>query len=474
MKLTYRQESMRIGAVGSRVRHADRVRFANASRTRFLQVTVALALLVLAPSAGRAAAFDKGSLASSSEDPAVQALAAEWYAGHYNVSVSTAYQRLQIQDAAIGVIENVAQALGPQYGGAWFDPSDQGRLKVAVVSSQDRPGGAEVEQATKILDGSGLDGYTDFVSVASSASDLDAIHAKADESLADLIAHDKVETYVNYALNKVVVKTATDLTSSDDAEVASAVDAPTDGSIARRDTNEPELALRTQSCAFLNYLTNNELFCDPPLRGGPTIGANNGLCTGGFIVWNTQRTTPYLLTAGHCIEARAGFVWTSRFSDGSQHNIGHGHSHTFSIAGDYGLIEIDNPSGWGVSSYPSSRVWVGQSDGGGTVQDSTYAINGGVDAIQGHVVCMSSALPLPPSNYHTSCGQVQGGLHTRSGVGGLFEASYCAVDGASGGPVYKDHNAHGTHVGANPNNACDAFFEPQSTSKGDSSHPFVF
>lgn len=387
-----------------------------------------------------------------SEDPTVQADAAQWYATNFHVSVDTANQRLAIQDAGNAVLGDASSQLGAAYAGAWFDATDGGRLKIAVAGSLT----SQSVQAAQRLLGS-VAGNTDFIAAKFSLALLRDAQTVINARLAGLLAQGKVTTSVDFAGNTVEIDIATTLTSDDQAVVnATASDALTPARVVQ--TNQADLTSHGSSCGF----PSNYLMCDPPLRGGAGIvAANSTLCSQGLLVFSNSNGAPYILTAGHCAYAAGGSVWSAWFASGASHQVGYTHSYTLDSTGDYAIIGIENPSGWQVSG--NRYVWVGPSAAGITTQNSFYPISGDGYPASGSVLCATGT--VSPNGYYTNCGSVDAGYHTTNEcdnghcvtVNNLFFAHYAATQGDSGGSVYKNNVLYGTTVSFN---SSGVYFEP--------------
>lgn len=429
---------------------------ANELRTAIARLACVVAVLLV--TGGVPTTASASALAPDTEDPGVQAAAAGWYAAHHGVSMSTAYDRLQIQDAADVVLGKVPDVLGDRWAGAWFDAANSGRLKIAVVAAAGVPKGAGVTLAKSILSTNGVDQYSDFVAVPSSWRDLANAQGDVDRQLADLLAAGRITTSLDVSRNSVVIDTVNDLRSDETTAIQSALEAAPVAMVTRV-TDRPTLRAETAACAFLDTTFANELFCDPPLRGGVVIGGSQKLCTAGLKVRGRSGNQPWLLTAGHCVADAPGQVWQTRFANGSLHDIGKYHSFKFgpetsSTSGtDWALIAIDNPSGWNASTWPS--VWVGLAPGNQTTKNENYPIQASAYPSKGTTVCGTSGFPLPgsQSSYHTYCGGVTqenvtanvsapgGGFVTLTG---LTRTNLCTGrGGASGGPLYKNNNGYG-------------------------------
>ena len=251
-------------------------------------------------------------LAPDSEAPAVQQIATDWYASHFGVSKTVAAQRLQMQDAAMPQVELLPVLLGSSYGGAWFDPSDGGRLEIGVVDPV--ASAAAVSQALEAFAPSGVDAYTDIVPVRSSWSDLTSAEASLNSSLHNLLAAGLVQLSIDTSVNSVDVTTAATITPADQAEVQAAVaNAPV--SVRVVPSANSSLIAQTSACSVGAYIE-----CDPPLRGGDFIFSSNG--------WECSATTVvegsgifYLMTAGHCGWVADQSGWSEDFSNGGGHAI---------------------------------------------------------------------------------------------------------------------------------------------------------
>lgn len=459
--------------------HSARDRHVSRSVLRRSLLLVAFMLLF-----GVSAVAGASSLAPDTEDPDVQAAAAAWYAAHYGVALDTARERLQIQDDASLVLNDAIAALGTSFAGAWYDPSDGGRLKIAVASSQASgavPSGANSDNARQALATQGVDQYADFVGVNASWDDLLAAQQLVNQRLANELPTGTFRTSLDPTTNSVAVTTADDLSPQQSDVVrstAAAATLPAAAPTAQQPidiklstTKRSALVATAKSCAFLY---GGQLYCDPALRGGVVIGSTYDQCTAGFLVKSLSDSKPYLLTAGHCLYGDGGTQWSTHFSDGSLHGIGYRHSWTWGSAtggsGDYGIIGIDNVPGWGLTN--NSYIWVGPSAGGTTTQNSFYSITGVGTSARGMVICTTGGMQFP-NGYHTDCGtvtnlnvgttEIVGGVS--SVVTGLGAANTCnGVDGNSGGPYFK--NGLGYGILSSGTGTCSTYYQGLSGALG--------
>jgi hypothetical protein len=91
------------------------------------------------------------------EDPAVQAIAVEYDIQTYHLSLQEAIHRIEIQNRAVGIEDELQSAIG-DHGGIWFDPQDGGRLKVGLVNDA-----SQRQAVEKIIDGRGLTQDADLI-----------------------------------------------------------------------------------------------------------------------------------------------------------------------------------------------------------------------------------------------------------------------------------------------------------------------
>lgn len=437
-------------------------------------VAAAAAMLLLASAvgvaSGRAPAATTGDLAADTEAPTVQVAAEQYYMTHYGVSNDVADQRLRIQDAAQSVLDGVIHDLGVGWAGAWFDPNDGGRLKIAVAGLGSPPSGPSVSAAQALLASKGVDAYADFVSAPSSWVDLKSAQAAIDSQLSDLVRAGKISTGLQPRDNAVVINTADDLTAAQSAEIKS-VTVPV--KIIVSPSNVTNVMPADQSCTMqAGQSSTSELFCDPPLRGGVLMASTDATaCTAGFHVRSVTDQKDYILTAGHCVWETASTTWQTRFADGTLHDIGVGHNYVAYTGGDspapgdYGVIGVDNPSGWDLTS-TSTVVWVGPSATGGTTQNSLYPIYQDGTSSVGLVVCMTSGVLIPQTGYHTDCGEVQALNQTFGDVTGLAKTNLCGRGGSSGSPVYKNDTGYGIIVSGDSSTCLEYYQGLQEAESG--------
>lgn len=399
-------------------------------------LAVALCLGLLLPAAAGAAI--------PVEDADVQAGAARDYATRFGVSEATALARLSTQDRAADVESDLVPALGRAYGGLWFDAADGGRMKVGVVA------GATLAKVRRALADRGLSGQTDLVRVRSSIARLRKAHAKVDRSVLDLIDAGKVQTGVEPQVNAVVVKLATSVSAQEKRRLkAMAAAAPV--RVVLRQTGRSTLMAQSLACA--------RPYCSPPLRGGVRIETTKWICTAGFIARSKTDNKPYVLTAGHCMDADSG-LWSSIFPIGNRHSWEFGGVGGNGKDGDAGLLTVAPTSVYGAPGGVGPYVVVDSS--ASTTAEEQYKISGQASNAVGQSQCMTGSVKLLNGRY-TACGVVVAVDQTANYGGGhivyhLNEVNICGpVPGSSGGPYYKTHLAYGVESGGSVVDPCDNF-----------------
>jgi hypothetical protein len=186
----------------------------------------------------------------------------------------------------------------------------------------------------------------------------------------------------------------------------------------------------------------NDVYCDPPLRGGNRIHNSGTFCTNAFVARSRLDDKLYQFTAGHCAVYGGQDVWFTRFVDGSAHNIGDVHNFRYGSSGDMAILHVNNEPGW------DSENWVHVKAGDDTTEDEEYEITSTSYSVIGQRICFTGS--VTPSS---DCGTVtqldvtvtydNDGVTVRN----LGKATYCGTNGDSGGPVYASHKAFGIHSG---------------------------
>jgi streptogrisin C len=415
--------------------------------------------------------YDPEPLPEGVEDPGVQEAAIWAYRDAYGVSEAVAEERIEIQDAAVGLAESLETAMGDAYGGMWFDAGDEGRVKVGVAMDEPQPAqAAAVDAAQDIIAEQGVTADTDIIGVPESRDDLLAAEPDLTDDLDALVDAGKVRTGLDSSQNALVVQTADTVTSGEMETIEDAADAaPVEVQI--DETGEPAVAGDDSGCDF--FEDPDRIFCDAPLRGGVKIDSNVA-CTAGFMTKSQSDDKRYLMTAGHCLRDDGGAIWKSRSAVGSGLgrllNIGYEWAWEYGPLGnrngksDVGIISVPKTSEW-YSKSTAGYVVVAKSTNapsvGSTKLNLAYPIYHTKRATTGQIVCttgnpkfdkLERSWGTSPAS-HTRCGHVvlEETSDTRNGkkLLHLFTVNICAAkNGQSGGPAYKENTAFGVLSGS--------------------------
>lgn len=218
-----------------------------------------------------------------------------------------------------------------------------------------------------------------------------------------------------------------------------------------RSTGQSTMYAHDEACSFGERKGDpDELYCDPPLRGGVLTIAPSYECTIGFIAKRRSDGARVALTAGHCIAHDPDRLWSSKFaSNGITANIGSPGNYQLGGSTDAGIIHIDPDR-----LFHRTKPWVvvGRSNPSHTSVNTAYRIRGTREPKVGRFVCHTSAFKFNTGKW-TDCGEI-----TRTNVTEDFRDgaevhhlaqvdSFGSAGGSSGGPWYGRHRAYGLHVG---------------------------
>jgi hypothetical protein len=138
------------------------------------------------------------------------------------MSFADAWATLELQDAAMEVLDEVERVLGQSSGEIWFG-DDGRRIKVGVAGTTTPPSGPHVEAAKRILSARGLLDHADFVSVRWTSAELKIGQQRAWELLGPLAHVTNVSTSIEPSTNSVVINTTDDMNAEQLATVDEAV-----------------------------------------------------------------------------------------------------------------------------------------------------------------------------------------------------------------------------------------------------------
>jgi hypothetical protein len=262
-----------------------------------------------------------------------------------------AIQALEAQErlAAQQLAQKLKAALGPAYGGEWFDPATA-TLHVGVTSAADR------RAAEAVAARSGLAGNVVEMPVASTWAQLGAAQDRWDrQRLAGLLARNEVATSLDPRHNAVAVRLGSKVPVAERsalqreaAGAAVAVDITTAAGPKLRVV--PDLG----RCGKFSEGVAN---CNPTIVGGQRIQTAKGSCTAGVaalkVDLSQETTETFLVTAGHCIEETGGkgVTWEALNKAGKASAIGKAIAFKNSKA-DAGVIKVETTNGWAEANNP--------------------------------------------------------------------------------------------------------------------------
>lgn len=355
------------------------------------------------------------------------------------ISLADAEQRLSWQRELPALSASAKSALDRRFGGIWVDNQDGDRIKLGIV----RPDSQATAAAQSAVRSVGLDGAVDLISVARSDSTLQTLYERASQRVRDVNSR---------AVAALGVGIRTDLNAlqfsvPQDARLTSEQQALVDTRLTLGATTKLDFItgrFQDQTCIYPEVAQ-----CDVPLRGGIFIGIRtppNGFsCTGGFVSRSRSDAKLYFLTAGHCRTFDNTNQWFTFLATGNEKVLGPFHNHYDSGFGDAGIIRVLDETGW------VPRSWVFVTGGSETNSNHQYRIRSDADPTQGQRICITGAF-----FGRSDCGVVTNPDYCCTPGGGRLRASYCSVDGDSGGPVYATNTAFGVHEGRLSIGLCDA------------------
>jgi len=291
-------------------------------RRGWAALIVVAASLVVASSANAAPIFqENGHPPVSVEEMANQ------YAAQYHDSHADALRRMEIDQRAIGLEEELSASLGRDYGGMWLDPAT-GDVRVGILSTSDD------SAATAVLSKHGLAPTDALVRVKASLADLEAaqysmatdLRPAMDEGVSSIridVPRNRVITvlspHATARVKQLVSEQATAFAAGRDAygpplpPVDPTPYTSSQGSTAPQPARRvvadiatetgPDEPARAESCGSET--------CSLPLRAGVRIEAEQAACSAGFVStwWSGKETIFFIMDAGHCI----AFEGSSRY-----------------------------------------------------------------------------------------------------------------------------------------------------------------
>lgn len=387
------------------------------------------------------AASDAVPTSVSQADPAARAIAAQQH-----VTLAQAETRLSWQQAVPSLNAALSRGLpAATLGGTWIASNNGDRVEVGLIGLNPNIR-AIVMRAVRAA---GLSAAADIVRVRYSAGQLVRADAWVSGQLIKLYGNQNgtIHLDVGYRmdLNRVQLGVAGHyLTRAERALITNAK---------ARYGDLVQVVAQPAGSATGTSLDCNQQFdyCLPPLRAGINIFRLNsqgqsapGQCTAGFIASSRTDGKLYEFTAGHCAAEAGTGTWGTYFPppNPTVHAIGTVHNYIYNSSGDEAILNINNPSGWGLP-----QGWVYVQSGPNTTLNERYPITSAHYSTQGARVCFTGA------SSGTSCGTVAAlgvthcespnGLPPYTCVTNLGEATFSAQPGDSGSPVYASNQAFG-------------------------------
>ena len=226
------------------------------------------------------------------------------------------------------------------------------------------------------------------------------------------------------------------------------------------------VAANTTTC---KSFARGEAFCNKPLTAGvrieSVIGSETVSCTAGPLVIPkalANRAETYVLTAGHCIKdaGEEGKAWFAKTTAGVKMEIGKSGQFLSGEDGDVGLIKINDPGAWALTTQPTLYAVMAKWGTLGKEFPSVPVVGESTPALQ-RKTCMEGQMT------GESCGKIVKLDETFDGTKHLVEVEGSkSAHGDSGGPLYNNESSNllieGTLVGERESSG-HQFFEPLRT-----------
>ena len=372
----------------------------------------------------------------------------EYLVGAYQVSEAEAVRRLRLGADSAGLVRRLADALPGEYAGAWLDQQHGGHLVVAATDA------GRAEQVVRGL------AHRDEIRVSTvrySLQDLDKIRDQIQRRIGNTV-------FAQTEVTRNRVEVWTDQPDQVTRALAGIITADQAVAVLRSPQVTPT-ACRPPD------------FCDPPMRGGITVGMANkkgeafDWCTSGF---NLQDNVGrfYATTAGHCFTPeRARYVSQPNSTASNPQLIAIGKNPDGSLADrayivdernprvDVAIMPILDPATWMPAGKPRNGVYYkcvnppepnpppAACTGPERHRFPIRSMTNYADMIIGEIVCMSGATPiLNTATPGTRCGEITDKPF------GAIQTNICAKKGDSGSPLFNQvtHDAYGMESGVRP------------------------
>lgn len=360
----------------------------------------------------------------------------------------------RLANTSLGAL--MEEALGDDFGGLWFDRSTA-QLHVGVTSPESRQIAEELAIETRLKEN------VIETPVRSTWAELLAAQAEWTERTGDLFDRGEVSTAVQVQDNALEVRLGSAVPPSRRADLQRMAEASA-VKVSFADTQGPQIRIEDQA-KTCGAFAKGKAYCDPTITAGTTIessGPNPITCTAGPVaIPDAHNTTDtYLLTAGHCIEAKGvGKKWyaypKNAKGPGDLIFLGTAVEYTNSTEADIGAIKVENAY-WMKKGLTPVDPGVAHLT---TEESEPKPVTGQEVPMKGTKSCISG------EESGTICAEIAAYPVHVKGKGLLAEVKTTTQKGDSGGPWYSESNPsiiQGIHVGANEENG-RALFLPLKT-----------
>jgi hypothetical protein len=336
----------------------------------------------------------------------------------YGLTSEEAWRRLEVSET-LGLFARILdKEFGNDYGGAWLDHHDGGKIYV----------GARDEDISRVRALAQEFGVENLVTETRQATigDLEALQLRLAQRLSGAPNLEVGGVHAPSGTVDLLVVNSPALGLEEFRSARSTANELArefgDGVRIREVTGSVE----TAACAPKG---ENRIWCDPPLRGGVGITGDAVPCSGGFNTRSRTYGIYYFLTAGHCGAANR---WDTRDADLTVYQVGPTHSLEWNEVSDSMIIRVLVPTFWD----PAPWVFVTGDDGQAYNQSRIMREVG--TTTEGMPICMTGRMG------GTECGEV-----IRRSTPGIRITDAAEVEGGcirggdSGGSVYSGTTAYG-------------------------------
>jgi streptogrisin C len=374
------------------------------------------------------------------------------------ISPAHAYQAIGVQSeiAQSGLASEIESAMSDTYGGMWFEPSTA-QLHVGVTSAAGR------RTVEAMAARAGLTADVTVTEVRSTWAQLLAVRAQWNRRLADLFPLHEAATGLAPQSNALVVTLTSSVPEAERALLEHEATMETNASVSLAVMSSSQLRLLHDGTKTeCNKFETGKAYCNKTLTSGVSIREDApGNCTAGpLAISKTNKSTTYLLTAGHCLTNPGGIgsKWYAYNRAGESKEIGPTTEFFNETKADVGAIKVNNPGYWVEST--KNPVFADTVEWGTKNPETSYFVAGERRPIVGNTNCHEG------QTTGQSCGTITKIDLTTGGAEEFVEDTGAVSEpGDSGGPwlfiTTKDNEAlmEGVHDGRFRGNT---YWEPLS------------